>query len=665
MATNLKSTVSLGALTANLPDFRNTFDPVKGYQGLLFHSNRYLGAHELVHVQEIRRDQHQRLADTLYRDGALMPGGGRVVLGEPVDGEIDVTLAGGRVYIRGAIHDLSERVIRVSATGTVIIGARLAEKVVTWLNDETLKGVAPGTRAQNEPMASALSMLTRWGYDGDGEDGSLYPIYTIRDGVLIDETPPPALDPYTSLLERYDREAHGGYIVDGFRVTALGPDGAGNQKFSVSEGVINVYGSKITRSVSLRLVSKEEPDLELVQAEPIKCVGNGPHRLTPRFGPIAEVTQVTVLAERTVSITHGPYAGAVDSLPDPTVQEILSVKQGTVTFSPENYSLLSAAISWAGSKQEPSPGSRYDVTYRYYHVVTPDEVGERHLVVSGAAPDTMALIHYRFKLPRIDAICVDRYGNLLYVKGISSRLSPQPLEVDPTLIKVADVYVVWGGTPRVEQVGTVRMEMTGMRSIEKMLGNAYALIADLRLKYDITAREPAAKLGIFADPLLDDDLRDQGILQTGAIVGGSVCLPIAATVIPLSVPPSSLPFEDEVLIEQSFVTEEHKINPYMAFAAPPVVATLNPAVDIWAEEVTNWTSVDTARFVDAAGSVVSNPALGSQWEVSGQWTEKQVLDSRVETIEYIRQRSVHFEIEGFGPGERLIEVTFDGVAVTP
>ena len=42
-------------------------------------------------------------------------------------------------------------------------------------------------------------------------------------------------------------------------------------------------------------------------------------------------------------------------------------------------------------------------------------------------------------------------------------------------------------------------------------------------------RESGARAGIFVDPLLNDDMRDQGLSQTAAVVGGVLTLPIEAT----------------------------------------------------------------------------------------------------------------------------------------
>jgi len=82
---------------------------------------------------------------------------------------------------------------------------------------------------------------------------------------------------------------------------------------------------------------------------------------------------------------------------------------------------------------------------------------------------------------------------------------------------------------------------------------------------------------------------------------------------------------------------------------------IDPAQDLWSEQVVSWTSVTTTRII------------GSGNWLARQWTEtaEKVLSSRTVEIETIRQRPITFTIDGFGPLEYLTKVAFDGVDVTP
>lgn len=639
----------------NLPSYINPFDPAKGFQALAMHSDRWAHAHEINVLQDIERERLRRIANTILKEGSLTAGGA-IVLGQPAGGQVQVKLEQAAVYIRGAVHDVAARILMIPAVGTVVIGIRLRTYTVSYPADQTLQGLAPGTRAEGEPGASALVMSARWGWDGDGEEGDFFPIYTIIDGVLVTDPPEPINDAWLNLLRRYDREAHAHYIVEGYQVRAIGIDAVtGKQQFSISEGVVNVYGHKNTRSSGYRLLVTEEPDLHTIGNEP-HAVNSGTQTLTVRFGPIASIGEVIVTRERTVTLTHGAYSGAVDALPDATAIQIIEVKQGGTTYvATTSYLLSGSSVDWSPAGAEPAPGSTYTVKYRYIDTVEPSTITETTFQITGAADGTVAYVTYTMKLPRIDAIVVDRDGLITYRKGIPSLYSPQPLRVASEVLKLADITNVWGHVPTVKQVGTIRMPFSDVRDLERMVGDLYALVAEERLQRDVSSREPTAKRGVFVDPFLDDDMRDQGIAQTGAIVSGVLMLPIEPTVNVVPIADMWLDYTDEIVVEQGRITGSMKINPYQAFSIPPLQVPITPSVDLWSETVETWTSAATTRV------------FGSGNWIGARWTavEERVLSSRTEEIETIRPREIAFTIDGFGPNEFLTQVTFDGVDVTP
>ncbi|MBK5961128.1 DUF4815 domain-containing protein [Rhodoplanes elegans] len=639
-----------------LPTYINTFDRAKGFQALAFHYDRFLLGHELNVAQDIERDRVRAIGDAFWRDGTLISGG-KIVLGPIVANTVEARLDAAKVYIRGSIHDIDARVFIIPAVGVVFVGIRLRTYTVTNEDDPTLKGLAPSTRAQGEPGASALVMKGKWGWNGDGEDGDFFPIYTIRDGVLDTDTPT-IDDSWLNLLARYDREAHGGYVVEGFRVQALGFDGT-HQTFTVSEGTINVWGFKRTRPAAFRMRIPEEPEIQLIDDEP-HAVGSGEQTIAVRFAPIAEVVEVTIIAEKTVTLTHGAYSGVSDALPDPTVLSISEVKQGSTTYAATtDYRLTGAAVDWSPGGAEPAPGSTYTIKYRYLASATPTAVTATTFKITGAADGTVCYVKYRMKLPRYDAIVVDQAGTISYLKGISSLYAAQPLQVAATLVKLADVRNNWGGTPAVTQVGTIRMPFADLRDLESMVGDLYALVAEERLQRDVDRKEVSSKRGVFVDPFLDDDMRDQGVPQTGAIFGGFLWLPITPTVTTLPLAAVSLGGTDEFLFQQSLITGETRINPYAVFGRPATDVTLDPSVDLWTEVIDLWTSITTARNVQTHGWTEGGTLVGQSTEV----TER--ILSTTEKLETIRSRQVEFTVRKWGPHELLTKVTFDDIVVTP
>jgi hypothetical protein len=121
---------------------------------------------------------------------------------------------------------------------------------------------------------------------------------------------------------------------------------------------------------------------------------------------------------------------------------------------------------------------------------------------------------------------------------------------------------------------------------------------------DANIREPAAKKGLFVDNFLDDDLRDQGATQTGAIVAGVLTLPITASAQHAKENGNVLLTLDYTLtpvVEQLARTGSMKINPYQAFAPVPARVTLDPTVDQFTVTNTTWASDVTERLITGSG----------------------------------------------------------------
>lgn len=80
---------------------RNTFDPAKNYKRVRFHQDRDLLDSELNEAQDIAINEQKKLADLLYRDGAILGG-----LVPQVTGNV-LTLSPGIVYIDGHVEQVA------------------------------------------------------------------------------------------------------------------------------------------------------------------------------------------------------------------------------------------------------------------------------------------------------------------------------------------------------------------------------------------------------------------------------------------------------------------------------------------------------------------------------------------------------------------------------
>ena len=194
--------------------------------------------------------------------------------------------------------------------------------------------------------------------------------------------------------------------------------------------------------------------------------------------------------------------------------------------------------------------------------------------------------------------------------------------------------------------------------IAERVDHLYQEVARQRLEADISTRSAGARAGVFVDPLLNDEMRDQGIPQSAAIAQGVLTLPIDPAISPLGASmnvPAIPAFTAVVLVAQLLRTGEMKVNPYMSFGILPARVTLNPAIDQWTETQSEWTSPITQVFNSGRGSLVTQQTSSAT----------QMLGTTTSALEFLRQIMVDFLIEGFGPGEILRRIVFDGVEVQP
>ena len=385
--------------------------------------------------------------------------------------------------------------------------------------------------------------------------------------------------------------------------------------------------------------------------------------------PLSSIVEVVIVRQKTVSITRGGFSGGQDTLPDVSVLNIQTITQGGTTYqSPRDFFLNGDKVDWSPTGAgaiEPSPGSTYSITYQYLGNVTPSNINYQAgtFQVTGAVNGSLVLTDYQWKLPRYDRICIDRAGNFSRVKGLSSRFTALPPAVPSNLLSLATIGWNWGETPTVLNDAIRAIPFDQLESMRHSILDLYDLVAVERLRNDISSREPSSKRGVFVDPFIDDDLRDQGLTQTGAIVDGMLQLPIAATAYRAATNNGQdwmLPYTEEIILEQAQATGNSPINPYQSFDPIPAAVTLSPAVDRFTVIDTIWSSPATEQIMTWLGTTgrFSIESIRSS-------TRTQLLSESERPAEFLRQIDISFTVDGFDPGETLTQVQFDGINVTP
>lgn len=650
-----------------IENYYDRYDENKNYERVLIREGYGTQGSEINEIQSIAMARLQGVADALFADGDIIRDAAVSI--NPETGEVQAQ--SGAVYIKGAVRGVAPAVFTIPTTGTVAIGIRLSEKVISELEDASLYNPAKGSRGEGLPGAWRLQITARWGFDGDNGSGEFFPVYSVDDGELRAKEAPPSLDALSQSIARYDRDSTGGgsYVVEGLTVRRAEDKADGSQVYTVAEGRCRVNGYGVDMPTSRRLNYAALPDLRFVDTEvhtaDATSAAEGGQRITVAHPPLKNVTSIRITAQKTVSLTHGSYAGAADSLPDTSVVAILQVRQGDTVFEAEtDYKKTGDTVNWSPAGNEPAPGSTYEATYTYITACEPLASDVDGFNVAGAVEGSSILVSYNQMLPRLDRLCLDQEGRFVWLKGVAAELNARAPATPEALLSLALVNQTWRPDGREACVlnDAVRVvPFSEIEAINQRIDYVLREVSRNRLETDMATRESGARVGIFVDPLLDDSMRDEGIEQSAAVVDGELTLPIDARVHGLSADlsvPASAAYTPFVIMEQPFRTGAMKVNPYQAFEPLPARATLNPAVDHWTEVQENVVSTVTRYF--QAGHFV----WGRSWQ-TGQSTStsKEVLSSGTTALAHLRRIDVQFRLEGFGPHENLEEVTFDGIVV--
>jgi len=650
---------------AVLDKYYNRFDPSKKYTKTLFLASRGLQSAELNEIQEYSNYSLKEIGDALFTNGKIISGCTCIV-----DAETGaVTVEEGKIYIDGLIRAIHEGNFIIPTDCSVRIGVYYKEQIVTELEDSTLRDPAVGTRNFDEVGAVRNQYVLTWGYQLEGSNnvdpslGEFYTVYNIANGMLMNNSIAPQRESVNAALVRYDNESNGSYVVSGMEVTCLSANSS-QQVFSINEGKVHVNGEEIELNSSLRAVFDNECDIQVIESDPYVFAADGLGNMTVNlsYAPIAEVTNVDITAEKTVTLTHGNYSGVLDPIPSTSVLEIMRVKQGSTIYEKgTDYKLTAGQVDWSLSGAEPSPGSSYEITYRHRTQVTPTNVTDTSIDISGAVDGSMVLVSYSWKMPRYDLITIDSAGTIRRVKGLAHAWAPAVPKAPSGQLVLAQIYQNWisDTMPGVINNGVRVTTMADIESMKSMINNLYYLVAQQNLKIDANASDPSTKKGVFVDPFYDDDMRDQGIEQTGAIVDESLCLPIAVTVLDFSEDEDLiLPYELEPVISQETRTGFMKVNPYNAFEPIPAHVTLNSNVDNWTEVQTQWSSPVT-QYYDSASS-----ARFSGYRTYKTTTDETLVSTATRRQEFMRQATQRFTIEGLKPGEQVAQILFNGIDIT-
>lgn len=650
-----------------IPGYYMRYGAQAGVKALLFRTTRAMQVRELNEMQESIHDRINGIANAIFSDGDVTDGLELVRLFEDEDG-YNVQIGAGGVFIQGDVVQLEAIKLTIPLDMKVAIGLRMVESVIDDADNNELRDPAQGTANFDNPGASRLVRTLAWGWvaedeSTDGGEGTFFPVYTVDSGVPVLRNPPPAFDAIVEHVAKYDYDAHKNYAVRGLEVSYMTKI-SGSHHFNVSEGVGNIRGLKRERLASTRLVYAQNPTTKEVNNEPhvFTADGDGNCKVPLNRFPLNAYGEIFGTKLKTETVTRGAFVGGKDQLVEPSVLQVLEVKQGGTTYvAGTDFNLDGDDIDWSPLGTEPAPGSTYTVKYHYQATVEPIATDDTSITLGGLVTGTYVNIDYSYKLPRVDFITMDEEGLLHRIQGVSLERNPQPKQIPLGHLPLATILFDWMNDPVVTDERHLSVPMSELHLMKKQMATLFDAIAVERLRVDMSLSDPAAKHGIFVDPFNDDDLRDLGTAQTAAIVDNELTLPFQATIHSPSDATATgrvnmLPFVEEAVIEQPNKTACMKINPYQAFDPIPARVRLSPAVD-------RWVQAGPDEFVSQIATRFIKRGHGSRRKVFRVTTFEQVGLRQIPT-QFMRQRNVGFAIDNFGPTETLNVIKFDGINVT-
>lgn len=667
--------------TSSQPGYFNTRTDTDGVEDIRFLRGRRPQSRELNELPDILRARIDSIGDSLYSDGDVVRGG-EAVVGPAQNGlayaNVTVTMQDGNVYLRGKVYAVPGAVVPVPNVGKVKVGIRFRLREVTELtHPDMINDPAPGGNFSEAGAPRLLSEL-QWGWksltstaqDPLG-DWDFYPVYEVQDGVLVLKASTQDNGWFLNLLASYDYNANENYIVRGFGVRFVTQTET-HYVLTISAGLANLLGYQVERGADLRFEIEKNPDTLFANNEPhvFTADPDGRDRIYLNRKPLATLGEVFGVVRKTEAVIKG-FSGGADDLPDSSVVVIDQIVRGATVYQQGvSWTLVGGRVQWAPAPApQPGTGETYEVTYQSQQVidVAPEDQFADHIVVGGGGVEivegSFVNVDYHYKLPRVDLLVLNTDGGVVRVAGIPRLRNPEAPKATRGQLALAEIEMDWRNVPVVRQATVRAYPVWKQHSLEQRVALLEQRDAANALKVNATISEPAARYDIFADPLLDDDLRDGGTPQTGAIVDGGLVLPITGESHILDWPVGhasrgnnarawTLPFVDEVMVDQPQMTACLRINPYQAFDPLPARLTLDPAVDTWTVNNTVWLSPITRRFT----------RRGRRNQVSTSRTVTEVAETSTAVVE-TRVRSVAFRVEGFGPGESIASATFDGVAL--
>lgn len=378
---------------------RETFDPAKNYKRVRYHQDRDLLDSELNEQQDIINHERKKIADMLFKEGAVISG-----LGVTVTDNV-LTVAEGFVYVEGYIEQVPGAVLTYDPAKTSCadyVYAELLKYNYGYNQDAALINPATG-----EPTAEREKwVLTLKDHDTSGEtlpnnvtERKVVPVYKfdretgdvtatvqeksnlfLRDllgtlpgsritvsSITEDQLAFAAAEGLNSLLQNLAERTFdqaGSYLVKGLD-SFIGDNDGDNVEVITNAGRAYIQGFRLQKDLPTTTMVPKSVATKSVRGEQ-KTYNVGTRRYALNSTPLKETTQVEAIVEIVSNITRGSVGGGEDLLTPNPVVDILEVSQGATVFQEGvDWQQSGNYVDWLGSGNEPAIGTTYTVRWTY------------------------------------------------------------------------------------------------------------------------------------------------------------------------------------------------------------------------------------------------------------------------------------------------------------
>lgn len=691
--------------------YYNLYDSTKGYTELLFRAGKVLQSKEVNEIQSMLKNQIKNVGNTILTNGDIIEGCQLIIS----DDKTSVTVTDGKIYLDGDVRSVAATTLKITGSGTETIGAIITKKIITPDDDADLLDVSSGYDNYNQDGAYRLKEIVEIVLNNN----SASILYNIVDGEQLSANTSEdltQLDKINATLARRTFDESGNYKVNGLSLSAKGSSDASKIYVSLDPGKAYVKGYEVSKLASSTVGINRASTLRNVENEP-KAFSSGTTKYSLNNEYVNAITKIVAIVQVSETVTRGSIVNGIDYLKLSPVVDLVSVVQGSTTYTKDvDYQLSNDGVRWIGSKA-PETGTSYTVVYTYnktmsekndYTLSASGDTGYVQFTTTGDKPTNGStfLVNYNFKLCRRDIISLDKDGNILITEGqpdILRTVDSPSVDEDNSLV-LGSVLV----KPNSDDITIINnnTKTITMLKLYKMLERIDALeynqaISDL--DNEAAEGEDATELiGVFTDGFIGTtkaDITHGEFTASIDLDNQELTLPAKSTVNGLSINKLdgytggtfgnllTSAYTEITLLSQSLATGSLRVNSYNAFPKLPDVK-LNPSTDNWVDTSTitiqgtntsrtvtlrrwwyhkneSWAAEEKALW-QSYGYADGGSSLG--WNNGLVETTRSIVTSVIDTaITYMRQIKVTVTGSNFAANQDNIVCTFDGkqVSLTP